>query len=162
MLYQVKLRITQPWLGSQKTPEQVRRFRKIEGGPKDGEIELDRVLWDWAYKQAVEALHFDDIDTGTIRAALSTRCPRLVLRQRKFTNQKNKIQEEMFESIPKNYVLTVDIMVTTVPETNKGKRAPTEGELHTILSFIGEKVGLSPWGSRFGYGTFTVESLDLI
>jgi hypothetical protein len=43
---------------------------------------------------------------------------------------------------------------------NKDKevRSPTNEEIIKMLNFIGDMIGLSPWGSHFGYGKFHVVS----
>jgi hypothetical protein len=160
MLYEVKIRLLMPWLGSQKTQEQVRRFRKISRGDKEGEIELDRELWDWAYRQAIESLRFTHVDSTTIRAAMSIRCPTLVLYKRKYKSPNGKTQEEMFECITKGTILTFPLVVTSPQDKLMDKEAPTKKELETLFEFIGEFIGLSPWGSKFGYGTFTLENIE--
>jgi len=156
MLYEVKIRLTMPWLGAQKTTEQIRRF-KLSKDKK--ELDLDRELWDWAYRQAIASLHFDDIDSTTIRSSMSIKSPTVALHTRKYKNKAGKQQQELFECIVKNTVITIPVMVATNPEDMNDKRSPTKKELETMFEFIGEFVGLSPWGSKFGYGTFKLISI---
>lgn len=58
-------------------------------------------------------------------------------------------------------VLTFKLLVPGDPEpgTQSRGRTPTELELTRIFETIGEMLGISPWGSRFGYGRFKVVSV---
>jgi hypothetical protein len=39
-------------------------------------------------------------------------------------------------------------------------RPPTKEEVKECFTIIGESIGLSPWGSKFGYGRFIVEEVE--
>jgi hypothetical protein len=154
-LYEIKLRLTSPWLGSQRTTNNVRRFRR----EKDTLLSVDRSQWNWAFKQAAEALHMDGVDINTIHPQSSINPPTLVLYRRNYTH-KNKQQHEMFEAMRENTVITLQILVSA-PETNTIKQQPDQPQLKEIFAFIGQFLGLSPWGGSYGYGRFEVEQLDL-
>lgn len=157
MLYELKMRLTSPWLGQQRTNQHVRRFRR----EKDGRLMIDTAQWQWALQEAAEALHIEDIDIATIRTESGFDAPTLQLFNRRYSH-KGKPHEEMFESIRENTILTFNILVTKplpiVGESN-GQRQPDIDELNKLFGFVGKMIGLSPWGTRFGFGKFTVEQI---
>jgi hypothetical protein len=122
---------------------------------------IDTAQWQWALQEAAEALHIEDIDIATIRTESGFDAPTLQLFNRRYSH-KGKPHEEMFESIRENTILTFNILVTKplpiVGESN-GQRQPDLDELNKLFSFVGKMIGLSPWGTRFGFGKFTVEQI---
>lgn len=153
VLYEVKIRLTSSWLGSQNTKDRVRRFRR----DKNGRMVVDLAQWHWAFKQAAEALHMEDVDTTTIYPQDNIVFPTLVLYRRNYTHN-NKQQSEMFEAIRENTVLTFNVLVTGAHGTGSGHQ-PDEARLQDILRFTGMFTGLSPWGGSYGYGRFDVEAV---
>jgi hypothetical protein len=161
MLYELKIKLTTPFLGNQKTREQVRRFQRNK---KTHDLVLDIFQWAWALKEACVAVKLDNlVDTTAIRLPEEIKAPKLELYVRKWKNDKGFQQEEMFESIKSGAVLTMEILITQEsyrPENkNNNLRGPTMEEFEKILKLAGELIGLSPWGSHFGYGRFKVHSL---
>lgn len=157
MLYQVKLRTTSPWLGQQKSPKGVRHFRRTP----DNNILIDLPQWAWALREAADALHMDDVDIDTINFEAGMRPPTLVLYTRNY-KFKGRPKQEMFEAIRDGVPISLDMLVTTSPpdKTHFSLRTPSSQELQEIIGFTGKMIGLSPFGSRFGYGRF--ELLELI
>lgn len=156
-LYELKLKLTSSWLGSQRTRENVRRFRR----DKDGKIAVDLAQWSWTFSQAAQALHLDNIETDTIRPQANIDPPSLVLYRRNYSHG-GKQQSEMFEAMRENTVITFNVLVTNVPITNRDKEnkvSPDEDSLKKILEFTGSFLGLSPWGGNYGYGRFELEKL---
>jgi hypothetical protein len=160
MLYEVKVRVTEkPWLGEQRTKEHVRKFRR----DKKDRIAIDHTQWQWAFTSAAKALHYD-IDASTIRTESGFSRPTLSLYNRKYS-YKGAAREEMFESIREGTIVSFNILVMEAPpEDTEGQqqRPPTEKELRTILDYVGMFIGLSPWGSRWGYGTFEVDDIKQV
>lgn len=158
MLFHLRIKATEPFLGNKRTPPAkpgdlcVRRFVR-----KEEEIALDLAQWNWAVEQAALALHID-IDTNSVRFPVSIQRPSLVLYVRRWHHQ-GKRKEEMFESIRDGAELGIDVLLTSVSE-NENKRPPTQDEFLKIMTFIGDMLGLSPFGSKFGYGRFKVISLE--
>jgi hypothetical protein len=151
-LYDTKLRLTSSWLGNQRTRENVRRFRR----DKDGKLAVDLSQWNWTFKQAADALHMEDVDTDTIRPQMNIVLPTLVLYRRNYTHN-NKQQQEMFEAMRENTIMSLNILVTASDKVNKF--SPDEARLKDILRFTGMFLGLSPWGGTYGYGRFEIEDL---
>lgn len=158
MIYRLKLKIVEkPWLGQQKTREKIRKFRR----DKKGRVSIDSVEWQWALASAARALECK-IDVGTIRTESGFDAPGITLFNRKY-HHKGKIHEEMFEAIREGTVLTIDILVMESGEIDGQQyNAPTQEELLWIFEYVGMFIGLSPWGSKWGFGRFEVESLERI
>lgn len=152
-------------LGNKQTPERIRRFERDTtfDPPK---IRVDLAQWYWALGQAQEALGLSRIDQFAVRFEDAFIAPRLQLYVRRWSDTRhNKQEQEMFESIGKGTVLTFNpiLLSTQEPSQSAGKlRAPTLSEMKDIMGCVGHMLGLSPWGSKFGYGRFTVETLEAV
>jgi len=159
-LYEVKIKLSSSWLGSQRTRENVRRFRR----DANSNIAVDVAQWSWTFKQAAEALHMDGTLTDTIRPQANLMPPSLVLYRRNYTHN-NKPQMEMFEAIREGTVLTFNVVVTDSSMLNASREIgnpPDLARLKDIFQFSGAFLGLSPWGNQYGYGRFDLESLKVI
>lgn len=149
-------------LGAQQTKERVRRFKRA--GVEKLQLELPQ--WYWAIDQAIEALSIKNVDSFAVRLSDTFVSPTLNLLVRRWSGGKGKNQEkEMFESINKGTILTFPLLLASSADPTSpldAGRPPSIKELEQIFSLIGEMLGLSPWGSKFGYGRFRVESLKEI
>lgn len=157
MLYELKIRLDKAFLGKQCTREQIRRFHKT----KAGEIGIDADQWAWALREAAVSLRLDaTVDLDCIRFEEGFRSPSLGLYVRKW-HEKGKKRQEMFESIRENTILTMDVLITSVyaDQIASSKAPPTGEQFTSLMNFAGKMIGLSPWGSKFGFGRFHVESL---
>jgi hypothetical protein len=152
MLHKVRIRLSSPLLGDKQTRERVRRFSTAEGF-----LMLDQAHWFWACREAVTALHLDEVESETIHQPSKMLVPTIHLYNHRYRSATGRQQQEMFESVNSNYVLTFYLLVTS-PEvgTTSTKRPPTLEELHKVLDLVGEHIGISPWGNKFGFGRFKV------
>ena len=158
---QLRLRVTKPWLGARRN-KNVRRFDIDKIGGKD-HLVLDLVMWRWALREAMDAeglLAESDVDYVSMPTHVPA--PKIRLYQRVW-DPKNPSGREMFESIQAGTVLTIPIVIlSSLPSSGPFEdalnlRPPTEEEVKRCFSVIGTSIGLSPFGSRFGYGRFIVE-----
>lgn len=157
---QLRLRVTTPWLGERRAKD-VRKFDVSKIGDKTYLV-LDLIRWRWAMKEALDSMGvLGEIDIDFV--GLPAMLPAPALRMyRRVWDPKNPNNQEMFQCIQSNTVLTVPVTIlSSLPETPfseaLGLRPPTEDELKKCFSTIGESIGLSPFGSRFGYGRFVLE-----
>lgn len=157
MLLTTKVKVTSSWLGSERTVQQVRRFERDSHTKK---LKLDLAQWNWAVNQAVESLCMSDVDVSAIRFPVHLDPPSLELLVRRWSHLNKGEQKESFESIRAGTHLTFDVLLASSREPAAGTggkndaRPPTRAEYEKIMKFIGEHVGLSPWGNRMGYGRF--------
>ena len=163
MLLTIKIRLKSPLLGQQATGKspgakgtsvQVRRFKK-EGD----QIAIDVPQWLWWFREAATALGMKDVDVSCIRMDNGFRAPALYLYNRRWT-QSSKLQQECFESIREGTVLTLPLFITSNEDPKSSLRPPDPTEVHQLFAFVGQWLGISPWGGKFGYGRFTVESCN--
>jgi hypothetical protein len=162
MLLDLRIKVEQPFLGNKRTREQVRRFQKEEL-PDSHLIIIDSVQWYWALQEAAKCLSLD-VNVHCIRFKKGFRAPTLVLYTRRWHHQNSeRRQEEQFESIREGAELSIELILLSTPEPgqNTGK-VPTVEEVEKLFQFVGESLGLSPWGSKFGYGRFRVLHLKKI
>lgn len=156
MLCEIKIRMTTPSLGQQKDPSGIRRFTRT--ARNDLAIDLER--WIWAFSEAANSLHIA-LTTASLHPAEGISAPTIVLYNRRWKDRKNgeEVQrQEMFESVRKGTVLTFRLAVTT----DKEKPTPTADQVKALFAYIGEFIGISQWGNRFGYGRFTVEAVAVL
>lgn len=146
MLLNLKLRLVTPMLGTRKVPKNpARQLERVA----NNRIAINEALWLDQMRLAAKQLgipfkdEFVMLDEG-----FDTPSTNIYKRVYKKTNV------EYFEAISKNNVLNIDIIL----------RDDLPGccsviELKNILELVGKFFGLSPWGSKFGYGKFKVEEL---
>ena len=144
MTLNVKLRLTSPFLG-EMLPDRsgVRRFRK-----QGNCILIDSGHWLEQFRQAA---HF----TGT-RVDCAAVFPPSVLLAASYHNYRreySKVKVEHFESFRKGTILSTQLEIMNKPQ------APTLEQMKHILDYVGAQLGLSPWGSKFGFGRFEVYEL---
>jgi hypothetical protein len=122
-------------------------------------MEIPIPQWQWALSEATDALCRNDLLVDNVRFT-SMKMPTVVLFNRRWKDN-GKNREELFEAFREGTVLTVPFYVPSAPDVDlpavdKNKRPPDNPEMNLLFSFIGEVLGLSPWGSKFGYGRFNV------
>ena len=152
-------------LGDQRNRENTRRF--LRPPAFDGDIATDAIRWHWAISEASNALGFADVDAHSVLIEQSFKKPAFELYSRIWYHEnksgKKTRKQDLFESIRVGAVLSFNFMVTQSCDprgSDSGKRPPSVEELINIFTVIGSNIGISPWGSKFGYGRFKVLSLD--
>lgn len=156
-----KIRLRSELLGDRRTTEGIRRFNK--DGHGNWLIPIPQ--WRWAFTEAINDLNLKDTSVDFYRFESSIRMPKVVLFERSWSQENKKMQQrEMFESIRKNTQITFKMLVTSAVEPGThcrlDVRPPHRDETETILKYIGEFLGLSPWGSKFGFGRFSLINLE--
>lgn len=156
MLFEIKIRLNTPMLGQQRDPSGIRRFTRAAGNA----LAIDLERWIWAFNEAAKALHLE-VYTGALHPAAGISAPTLVFYNRRWIDRKQGKEtprSEMFESVRKGTVLTFRVAVTDGQELP----APNAEHLKHLFSYIGEFIGISQWGNRFGYGRFAVEAVNAL
>lgn len=154
MLQQVKIKLTSPLLGDQRTREGVRRFDKTD----DDFLILSPAHWYWACKEAACSLHMDNMEPETIKAPDKILIPTLHLYNNRYRSESGRQLQEMFECIKAGTVITFYTLITGLElgQISSGKVPATQDDLLKILTLIGQHIGMSPWGNKFGFGRFNV------
>ena len=147
-------------LGDQATRDNLRKF---DSPPVlDGDIRLSIPRWHWAVQEAAKQANLECVDVKRIMVNYRLRRPKMELYNRSwFEDRKGKKVRcsEMFESIRAGAELTLGFLVVDSAdpsEQDSDLRSPTLEELTVLMQTIGEYIGVSPWGSSFGYGRFDV------
>ena len=159
MLFEVKIRLTNLMLGQQRTTGGVRRFTRVRDDDK--RILVDHQHWNWAFKEAADALHIP-VNISTMYPASGIAAPTLVMYTRRWTTKtadgRDRPQSEIFEAVREGTVLTFQLFSAGGPE-RLDLPAPNAEQTRQLLDFIGEFIGISQWGNKFGYGRFRVEAV---
>jgi hypothetical protein len=159
MILLAEIKLTSPILGNLRQP--------MEGGGQikrldrdgSGNIVTRREHWQWAVKEAMETLQLPDIiDQVCLPELLPISAPSTGLHNRHY-RKTGKLKTESFESVRKGAVLTIGMVYHTPAEKSLHKKKPEMSEIELILSYIGQFVGISQWGSQHGYGRFELLNL---
>lgn len=159
----LRCRITRPFLGHRRQQNGTRIFDTY----KEGDATYfypDVPQWRWALKEAMDSLGLlAEVDVDYVRLPTKILAPTIRLYTRVW-DSKNQDKREMFQSFQAGAVLTIPLFILNELEPSGfsntmpiEQRAPTAEEVTECFRVIGKEVGLSPWGSKFGYGRFTVE-----
>lgn len=154
MLHDLRLRLTSTMLGDVRV-DKTFRFKRSDS---EGWLAVDLHVWKWSVGEAWNALGRGPVaDVGALRLPTKFELPTLTSFRK--PRQGGKLGYDFFEAINRNSVLSFEI---TIPERSEHehKRPPNVEETRELFSYIGEHLGLSPWGSKYGYGRFRVESLE--
>lgn len=158
-LYMVKIQLESPMLGDQQDNDGVHRFERSK---KEGWILTDMDRWHYALSEATTTLDLaSSLAASQIRVDLEWRAPSLHRYVKTRRDPKTgAARETTFECIRTGTMLTFEVAALESPEPDSiGLRGPDAEELTEILRVVGKYVGISPWGSRFGFGRFTVRSI---
>lgn len=175
-LFNVKIKLTEAMLAARRGNNKIRRFdiaaidkKKFPNRPMMWEPNL--LQWRWAIKEALEAKGFAaESVIDFIRLPNQIQCPSVHLYQRNWKDSKNPgvQQHEMFEAFAAGAEITIPILIVSELEDNVESqsknifeatfktKAPTKKDIIECFELIGSNIGLSPWGSKFGYGRFIV------
>lgn len=145
----VKLRLTSHVLGeNQMDHRQIRRFRRF-----NGEIHVNKKDWRLKIALAARQLQFErpvDVE-NTVHPPDSYRPASIYVIRRVFNAQK----VEYFEYMKKGNILTIEFMIREdIP------KHPNPHQFKAILNLVGNSMGFSQWGSKFGFGRFRVEGME--
>lgn len=160
MLYELRIKLTTPMLGDQTTRDNLRKF---DTPPVfNGDIRLSIPRWHWAVSEAAKQADLEHVDARRIMLDHRLRRPSMELYNRSWFEErrgKSVRCSEMFESIRAGAELTLGFLITDVadPSGDVDKlKTPSLGELTVLMQTVGSYIGISPWGSSFGYGRFDV------
>lgn len=146
MTYEIKIRLTKPFLGALRPDVNgVRRFDH-----RNRQILVPREDWLDAMRKAAKLLGMHKVRTETIFPPVAIRPPTIHLYRRIF----NRTQVENFESFRAGTVLTLEFIVDV-----EDKARPGQESLKRMLEFVGLNIGFSPFGNRFGFGRFELLSI---
>lgn len=156
----LRLRLRKAVLGARKSAS----IRRLDTCIEDGRTmwEISQSHWMWALDEAREALLLNDVSLDFVRLPLRVEVSRAVnpyVRTYRPPGGGPRV-DEMFESVRSGTIINVDVLILGTVEDGSetgGKRPPTEGEIRDMFVMVGESIGISPWGSKWGYGRFAVE-----
>lgn len=156
MKLNITIKLQKAILGARRST----KFRILDTVIKDGVLmwEIDQLQWRWAMNEALAAMGIADQTTADfIRLPLYIQCPKVNYYERAYRSEGER-KKEVFESFRGGSIFTIPVTILRNKENehDAGIRPPTKEEALKMFSIIGEDVGISPWGSKFGYGRFYV------
>lgn len=159
MLYTVKVRLLKPFLGDRRgekmsTPK---AFLEASGGELCHRMEHVN----WALRNAIDSIPLPHVHHSSLHLRETYRKPTLSIYARRY-RQGGKDRVDHFRCIRTGAVLTFDLATTSVHPEFKDQgdfQIPTTKEAEEIIRYIGSHLGLSPWGSIYGFGRFEVLKL---
>lgn len=144
MILQLKIKVDSHLLGDKKEEDGIKRFKRL-----NNRIDLDSFKFKEKIIEALSDLNFICAE-NTILFESNFISPTLHLYKRTYS----KLKVEYYEIIRKGTVLTFNIII------KEGKdMCPNTDLLRQAIENVGKFYGISPWGSKFGYGRFSVISM---
>ena len=137
MVVIAQIRLTSPILGDMKADKDgIRRFRKNRD-----RIIVDQRVWDAQFREAARVIGMKLGKQDILWFEPSYISPAIRLYRRVYS----RVHVEMFEAIQKGTVITLSI-TTSIPED----------QFRQLLETVGLHLGLSQFGSKFGFGRFEI------
>jgi hypothetical protein len=145
MLLEAKLRLTSPFLGEKRADDRgIRRLLLVNGNV---------AIRDQAWKETWDtACRHTQIRIAPVCACQP--CPFPPATIHLFRRCYNATNADLFESFRKGTVLTLSFLLD---EQIIG--CPSPEQVKTLYGFVGEHLGISQWGSKFGFGRFQLISI---
>ena len=145
MIVIARIRLTKAMLGDMSPGRDGRRLFRKEGK----QVLVNDAQWREQFRTAAKEIPLA-VDAGAIHP------PRTMLpaSYHLYVRNYSQVKTDHFESFRKGTVLTINFRIQESP------RAPSLAQFQDLLSFVGTWLGLSPWGSKFGYGRFEVLELN--
>jgi len=150
MLILSTIKLTQPLLGNIQTSSGLRAFSLLNKDPKEQVklIEINTQYWLAIFLQAGKELGLNLKKENFIFSTVMEFDGNFEVETRTF----NKTNVETFEAVGRGSELTIKFLYKD-PEISRVA-------LVNLLRHVGNFYGISPWGSKFGYGRFIVLDSD--
>lgn len=170
MLLERRFRLLTPILAAKRSnnPEAPRRVFVRQTTPRDepgDQVYLlaDLRRWEWAFLEARDVLNFGDVCLGAILPSHWYGVKHTSTYTRKF-RRGSELASEKFESIPAGHTIRMKFTLSKhIPPNTDGmgrfNRPPDEAEFDSMLSYIGEYLGMSEWGHSLKMGRFELRPL---
>jgi hypothetical protein len=162
-MIELKIKLRTAMLGAKRTQNNTRVFER-DTSYSPSKLKIDLPQWYWAIKEAQDSLGMQGVDPFGVRLEAAFDAPKLEMYVRRWADKRQADNREMFESVRKGAILTFPMILLTKTEPGagaaEGKRPPSMSELYDTFECVGMMLGLSPWGSKFGYGRFSIHSLE--
>ena len=141
MILHVKLRLSTPMLGGLPPGKDgVRHFDK-----RGNCILVYQAAWREQFHQAACRLGYVlDIETIVPPERILTASVHI------YRKEFSRVKVEQFESFRKGTILSLQL------EVKPGPKAPSYHQMEHLMAYVGVHLGISPWGSKIGYGRFDV------
>jgi hypothetical protein len=137
-----------------------REFARIKSTDGKVHIKSDLARWNWAFLEARDALGLSDVAVSAILPAHSYVVNTTSTYHRTFRRGRGEQLKEAFESLPAGHVVTWQFTLSQHVPPGGGSRftrAPSGAEFDSMLTHIGENLGMSEWGHAYLYGRFTIK-----
>ena len=142
MICIVQVRLTSHWLGESKPDH--RGMRRFKTG-RNNLVEVNQKFWQDQFARAARNLQLDLDIRRTLMPPPGILPASIHLYRRVYS----QVCVEFFESFRKGTILNFELMIREdLPKHPQG------GQLKAILGFTGQHLGLSQFGSKFGFGRF--------
>lgn len=160
--FSLKIKLTTPFLAARRK-ERIRVFdTRIVDDKKY--FKIDTPQWRWAIREAFSSMDLiPAVDIDYLRLPADILAPTIRTYRRVWDARRG---EESFECFQAGTLITIPLFILTELEQHVfngiqiASRPPELQEVKTCFEIIGENIGLSPWGSKFGYGRFVVDSVE--
>lgn len=160
----ITCRLDTPFLGDIHDRKML-KFDTIKSGDELW-LRINTAQWRWALKEAMDSIGIlGESSVDFIRLPFKVKAPTVRLYSLRSSGKDNR-PPSTHESFQAGTVLTFNVFLLSELENCSTmqaafkQRPPTKDEVVECFKIIGECIGLSPWGSKTGYGRFSVESSE--
>ena len=156
----LRCKLISPFLGDQRSASGVRKLNSTMQNDTTYFLP-NNAQWRWALREAMDAIGIlDKTNIDYVRLPTRIVAPKMHLYVRLLERQ-DPDKRDTFECFQAGTVMSFNVLILGRLEHEVNlpgleDRPPTEQELRQCFDIIGENIGLSPWGSKFGYGRFTI------
>lgn len=154
----LRCKLTSPFLGDQRGASGIRKLNTITQG-NITYFQPGNAQWRWALREAMDVLGIlDKTNIDYVRLPTRIVAPKTHLYVR-ILDRQDPDKRNTFECFQAGTVISFTTLIlgrleNEISVPGLEDRPPTEQEIKQCFDIIGENIGLSPWGSKFGYGRF--------
>jgi hypothetical protein len=168
VLYDFKIRLRTVVLGDEHAQSSDGRpvFRFVRSSRPGFEScwDISPQAWSFAVREALEICKADDMLPDMFGCPLPVKMPSIhlyVRRGKPSAKPFSQTKEHRHECFNSNTVLTVRASFTRSRQA-PAIPCPSYADAALVLQCIGENIGISTWGSSFGYGRFDLLSIGAV
>ncbi len=162
MRYNCTIHLTTEMLGNVAGKKDQRPVMLFERASDEAFISWDLAYWSWAFRQVLQA--YPDVYRDAVRMDMYFKSPMTPLPTRGRRYNDNGPREKTHEYIPKGTRLNLgfELVEPEPKDTNVVglQLPPNDTQLTDAITRIGRNIGISPFGSKAGYGRFILINLS--
>lgn len=154
MILNIQIKLLSEFLGSSKLDENnIRKIATIGGKPKLFVKNIIDTIKSYSEDLGIDSKLFDNIEISPNLNIVSKNVKYIIVDKTITSAKTRRKNKESYEAIPAGTVLEFSIRFPACNSCNIE-------DIRKILKLIGEIRGISPFGSKWGYGLFEIVNIS--